>query len=91
MANPERIIKQAEQVIEDASELSLSKNYSTLQNEREGNGCGCLSCKRTACNELNKDVEFISKGRDPVRWEVDKKGDIVYKVDFDRLNNLPLE
>ena len=41
----ERIIKQAEEVIENAMSQSLNEAYTRLNKERFGKGCGCMNVK----------------------------------------------
>lgn len=84
----QRVINQAEETIEEASNRSFNRNYERFQKELHGKGCGCRNCKREAVSEYQKDVDFITKGGEPVRWYVDDDGNICWYMDNDKLNNI---
>lgn len=83
-----RYIRQAEEVIDNAAERALGKSYERLEKVRHKPACGCLTCKREAVRDMNDAVDFISKGKDPIEWYVDKKGEIQWRSDQDALNEM---
>lgn len=91
MRGPEgekRTIRKAEECIEDAAQASFEENYARFQRELHGRGCGCINCKRTATREYQKDVDWQTKGKDPIEWYVDDCGEIRWHINSEKFDDL---
>lgn len=91
MRGPEgekRTIRKAEECIDDIAQASFERNYERFERELHGRGCGCRNCKREAIREYQKDVDWMTKGTDPVEWYLDDDGNICWYLDNDKLDNL---
>lgn len=86
--NPKRTIRKAEEHIDKVAQDSFERSYEQFEKELHGRGCGCMQCKHIAVREYQKDCDWQSKGKEPVRWSVDKDGNICWHIDHDKLDDL---